>query len=438
MLNLELKPSQRLLITPQLRVSLEILQKPALELLQMLKQEVQENPVIEFQEEHESLESIVDKISLGEEFIKDPDASDFDEKDSWEAFVASPVTLKEHLLWQAQQVFSERDYEIAAGIISNIAEDGLLKVSPEELSSGLGVPVTEVERVRKKIMQLDPIGVGARNVKEALLAQLDAFGNNAEVARSLIEKDWELLIKGEREKLIEKYGRRNFEEAISIISSLEPYPGNMFSRANVTYIVPDVVIEKRDGEWQVDVLRDFSSRLNIRKDYLKLLQDPSIDQETRKFLREKLRKALELKRAVENREETLKKVALAILEFQKEFFEKGPAALKPLTLKEIAQKVGFHEATISRAVSGKYVQTPFGVFEMKFFFKASPFGDKSVEDVKKMIKEIIENEKRPLSDSQIAKILNLRGVKIARRTVAKYREELGIPSYKERAGGFKK
>jgi RNA polymerase sigma-54 factor len=456
----QLKIAPQLILTPQLKLLLKILQLNTLELNEFLLQEVQSNPFLELeyndlpdvpQGERQSSEEIKlnEEIDLNnEEFIEkslhffEPPS---EEGPLWEKTLKAEETLTDYLLWQVRlKEIPARDYEIAQYIVGNLDEKGYLRVSPGEIAKELNVPEERVEKIRNIIKFLDPVGVASYDVKECLITQLEFLGyKEGSLPWLLIEKYLEEIPRGV-DYLSEKLGfeKEEVEEALEVIRQLDPYPARNFFSENTIYIEPDLIFYKEDNEWKVEVVRDrsFSIKLNeYYKDFLKIRKKTEQALKMRQFLREKLRDAENLLKALDSRYSSLYRVGEAILKYQKDFLEKGIKYLKPLTLRVIAEEIQLHESTVSRIISHKYVQTPDGVYPLKFFFstgyKSSTGTDLSAKAVKDYIKEIIKNEdpRKPLSDNAIAKILKEKyGINIARRTVTKYREELQIPSIRER------
>jgi RNA polymerase sigma-54 factor len=312
---------------------------------------------------------------------------------------------------------------------------GYLSVSLEEISKEFNISIEKLESVLRIVQSLEPPGVGARDIKECLLIQLREKGNYPLAERIITDYMNELRLRKYNEiakKL--RVSRAKLKEMINIISSLEPYPGRQFYSEGIRYIIPDVIVERRDGKLEVTLNATMIPRLRVNRYFEELLRKRDIDGRVRDFVSERVRRARAFIQSIEQRENTLIRVTKAIIEHQPEFFEKGPLYLRPMTLKDIARAVDLHESTVSRITSSKYVQTPFGVFRLKYFFSTSIQSEDrrqiSTRSIKELIREIIENEssgsRKKLSDQKIAEILSKRGIKIARRTVAKYRKELQI------------
>lgn len=457
----QLKLLPQLILTPQLKLILKVLQLNSLELNEFLQQEVQSNPFleVEFNEVGESLfkrSEVKENISLAEEFnweeylIKEPKGLAFlaeeqeEENFSLEGRVSSEETLVDHLLWQLGFIeISPEEREIALYLLGNLDERGYLSLSPEEVAEDLKIEKEQIERVRKLLMKLDPVGVCAINLKECLLVQLEFLGYTSEdLPFILVDKFLEEIPEGE-EKLSQQLGYplEEIKKAIEIIKSLEPYPARNFHLPKEIFFEPDLRFYKEEGEWKVEVLKEKNPKVYFSPLYYKYCKNKKLlsQGKAKDFLKEKLKLAENLLKALDSRYTTLYKVGLAILKVQKDFFEKGITYLKPLTLKDLAESTGLHESTISRVISHKYVDTPLGIYPLKFFFTTGYNTDKgesvSAAAIKNYIKEIIaqENPKKPYSDNEIVRILEEKyGIKIARRTVTKYREELNIPSIRER------
>ncbi len=456
----QLKLVPQLILTPQLKLTLKVLQLNTLELNEYLLQEAQVNPFLEVefrdltsstpQEANKEEITLIDEFNWDENILWERKGfsqgveEEEQEGSLLERTIGSEESLSQHLLWQLGFLeLTPFQKEIANFIMGNLDEKGYLSVSPEELASDLKVSVEEVERVRKLLQRLDPVGVASLDLRECLLVQLEFMGYKEDdlpyalVDRHLPElaQDLEGLSKNLNIPLAE------LQEARDIIKNLEPYPARNFSSTRGLYIEPDLRFYKEEGEWRVEVLNEKAPKVYLSPLYYKIIQNKKIlnNGKGKEFLKEKFKTAENLLKALDSRYSTLYKVGKAILEAQKEFLEKGLPYLKPLILKDLAQVTGLHESTISRVISHKYVDTPSGLYPLKFFFTTGYDTNKgeslSAVAIKNYIKEIVgaENPERPLSDSEIVKILGERyGIKIARRTVTKYREELNIPSIRER------
>lgn len=463
---MSLKQVQKLVITPELRQAITILQLPWMELEQYISEEMLENPLLEFKDKEDdrgadsSDMQEQDELSGNEVDEKTDhdidwelyfeDASDIgyvapretrdDPKASYESFIGYVGTFHDYLMFQLHlSSLSEDRMKIGALIIGGIDDDGYLRMKISEVAAMSGVSCAEVEEVLSVIQQFDPAGVGARTLKECLLIQLETLGTTdipafrLDSARKLIENHLDDVAQGGFIKVSEALGVEVLEvqDACDLIKTLDPKPGRQFSgERGPVYIEPDASIE-RVGEEYVVTVHDISApRLSINPLYRRMLSQVDGNQEAAvDYVKSKLNSALWLIRSIEQRRQTLQKVIECIVRFQRDFFDRGVKYLRPLTLEEVADEIGVHESTVSRATSGKYVSTPRGTFELKFFFTSgipTVHGrGASSESVKKMIREIIEGEdpKKPLSDRAIKEILHEKGIMISRRTVAKYREE---------------
>lgn len=455
----QLKLLPQLILTPQLKLLLKVLQLNTLELHEYLLQEVQSNPFLEVEFNdlvEKASPSEKEEVTLTDEFDWSNEAfferaklsflyEESEEEGSiLEKTARKEETLSEHLLWQLGFIdLTPKEREIANFIMGNLDEKGYLVISVEDLAKELGVSPLEVEKVRNLLKKLDPVGVASKDLKECLLTQLEFMGYSKEsLPYILVEKHLKEIPEG-IESLSQKYGYDPLllEESLEIIKNLEPYPARNFFNTQNIYIEPDLKFYKEEEEWKVEVIKEKLPRVYLNSLYYKISKNKRLlnNFKGKEFLKEKLKVAEFLLKALDSRYSTLYKVGEVILQTQKDFFEKGIKYLNPLTLRDVAQKTGLHESTISRVISHKYVDTPLGIFPLKFFFTTgyNTVSGKSISAlaIKDYIKEIIENEdpKKPYSDSQIAKILKEKyGIKIARRTITKYREELNIPSIKER------
>ncbi len=448
--NLALEQVQKLIMTPELRQAIQLLQFNCQELNEYIKKEIEENPMLEpinLEIEYENIEdyhSKKDEIDW-KEFIEryddisyKPEVEKNEKEYNYENFISASSSLKEYLLFQLNVLKLDAiDYIIGRTIIENIDDNGYLMVSVEKLSKEIGVNCKRVENVLSIIQTFDPCGVGARNLKECLLIQVKERKVKNPHVEQIIKNYLDDIAHNRLSKIAKELDidEKEVQEICDYIKTLEPKPGRLYEdgSADVKYIIPDAIIEYIDGEYVI-ILNDVTApRLNINKFYREMLRK-EMDIEASEFLKEKLSSAMWLIRSIEQRRMTIYNVVKSILKHQREFFENGEKALKPLTLKEVADDINMHESTVSRATNGKYIQTPRGLYELKYFF-SSGLSTKEGEDIsstsiKAMIKEIIEDEdpKKPLSDQKISNMLRDKGIKISRRTVAKYRDEMGIPS----------
>lgn len=453
--DLRLRQSQRLVLRSELKENLEILQFSAQELSAYVEKELMENPLIELEEEMASSrdswseESEAERNEAGEgrsEMADWPeyfcDASDLgyapggaEPANFSPEFSPAGPTLYENLLAQLGMLrLSPRERVIGEYIIGNISPTGYLSLSVTELSAALGVTPDETERMVRLVQSFDPPGVGARDLKECLRLQAERRGLAA-LSRMLIEEHLEALAAGEVSRIARLVGVSTDEvlAAAAEIRSLNPKPGSIFTGGPVPYVVPDLIIERVGNEYVVLLNDSAGPRLRLSQTYREFLNRKDLSGEARSFLLSRLKRALTLVKAIEKRGATLYRIGVALVQLQRGFFDAGLGALRSLTLKELAEAVGLHESTVSRAIANKYLQCPRGVFKLRFFVSsgvgAADGGKVSAHSVKELIKQMISKEPRgqPLSDKDIAVRLSRQGINISRRTVAKYRSELGIP-----------
>lgn len=499
-LRLDLKLSQKLIMTPQLQQAIKLLQLSRLELQQSLTQHLLENPLLdEVQSDVEDGESSVAEgkaeegtVEAGQEQVVQDEsreeqgspeefsasgweeyfgrdrrggdsehASAQDDLPSYEQTVAKPTSLEEHLLWQLSlSALTDREKTVGRLIIGNLDDDGYLRISLAEVIAGTAFTESEAESVLKDIQTFDPTGVAARDLPECLLLQLRHLGRNpfgslgappGALKGSVIEaivlhhlKDLERRQYAKVAKALNVTVEDVFQ-ATKVIGELEPKPGRPFINTQNYVIVPDVFVVKNEGEWVVLLNDDGLPRMRISPYYKQLISSgQGGTPETKAYMDEKMRAAQWVIRSIEQRNRTIVKVVSSIVKFQEEFFEHGVQYLKPLVLKQVAEDIGMHESTISRVTANKYMYCPQGMLELKFFFNAGlqradePSGMHSSVSVRDMIKIMVgeEDAKRPLKDEEIAARLFTQGVRIARRTVAKYRAELNIASASQRKQFF--
>ena len=450
----DLKLSQQLVMTPQLQQAIKLLQLSRLELQEVIAQEINENPVLEEDsglEEREQAEvtpETPDEIQDfdWEEYMESHSMSSYtppraaDNETPWENFVTRQVTLSDYLLWQLRMSpLTPQEAEIGAFIIGNIDEAGYLQASLEEVSGTLHVSVTAVTNVLLVIQSFDPPGIGARDLRECLLIQLRGLAERDALAEEIVENHLSHLKNRDYRGLARKLRvpLPQVLEAVKTISDLEPKPGRPFSSEETRVIIPDVFLYKVEGEYVVVLNDDGLPKLSINPYYRQLL-DAERDDVPKDYLKGKLKSAVWLIRSIQQRQGTLYKVAKSIIKFQRDFFDNGIDELRPLVLREVADDIQMHESTVSRVTTNKYMETPQGIYELKFFFSGKIGEGKeevAAKRVQNLIKQIIgeENPRRPLSDEKIAQMLKGRyNVAIARRTVAKYREMMKILSSSER------
>ncbi len=490
--SLQLRIGQHLTMTPQLQQAIRLLQLSSLDLQQEIQQALYDNPMLELTEEEEykspqqdnrtedtnpqvkpeSQASTTDTGSDEQWTGEIPDDLPIDaqwddifhtpsshgsissgnsstESRNFDTFEIVTDSLQDHLLWQLNLTpMSDQDRRIGTAIIDAIEPSGFLGMPVEDIWQGLlrdnndDVELDEVEAVLHRIQHFDPTGIGSRSLRECLLIQLAQLHQSTPLlgeARDLVENHLELVGSRDYKQLMRKTGLLNgtLDQAISLIQTLNPKPGELIRNSNVEYVVPDVRVVKRDGRWQVSLNNDITSNIRINQTYSRMIQRADSSEQNR-FLREHLQEARSFIRSLESRNETLLRVAACIVEMQLGFLEQGPEAMRPMVLADVAQQLELHESTVSRVTTQKYIDTPRGVYELKYFFSShvntSAGGQCSSTAIRAMLKKMIgeENSSKPLSDNKLAAILADQGIQVARRTVAKYRESLNIPSSSER------
>ncbi|MBF1182998.1 MAG: RNA polymerase factor sigma-54 [[Eubacterium] sulci] len=448
---LTIEQTQKLSMTPELIQAIQILQYNNQELNEYIDKELLENPILESEYHKESdteidIDSLRDQLIQADENVeayKQWESHSTSDEYSYENFVAFNYTLTEFLIEQLHfSSLKGQDAEIGRYIIENIDDNGYLSMSLEEICSVLDVDLDSCERVLDLIHTFEPSGVGARNLNECLIIQLASLGE--------LTDEIEFIISNRLKDLADnKYALISKDMGISIaevqgiadlIRTLEPKPGRGFDSDNsIKYIIPDIYVEETNGEYVVSANDGSTPSLHISSYYNSLTEEAKSDKELSNYLNNRFNSAMWLMKSIEQRKKTIYNVASAIVQFQNDFFAKGERFLKPLTLKQIAETVGVHESTVSRAINGKYMQCPRGVFELKYFFTGGILNEDgsgvSSNSIKSMIKEFVdaEDDKKPLSDSKISEMLHEKGIDISRRTVAKYRDDIGIlPSSKRR------
>jgi len=462
---------QRLVMTPALQMAIRLLQLNKLELEDVLQQEMVENPMLEEREDREegidataepTTEATVDvegaepeevdsfdEINIESYFQDYYDASPGtpsmrEERDELhlENTLAARPTMEEQLVWQLEMShISGRDMEIGQAILGNLDDEGYLTASIEELQEMGGWAAEEVEAALSAVQRLDPPGVAARDLRECLLLQLDHLGERDGLAYRIVGEHLDLLKARDHSAIGRATGVRPAEvdAAIEIIQSLNPKPGAVYATEPSRYIVPDVTVVKDGDVYRVVLNEDGLPKLRISRLYRQMLRSrDTLSKDASEFLQNKLKSALWLIKSYGQRQRTIQRVAESIVKHQEPFLESGLAELRPMVLRDVADDIEMHESTVSRVVNGKYMNTPQGIYEMKFFFHSAlghaSGSDVSSVSVKEKIRKLIaaEDAKKPLSDARVAKALKEEGLQIARRTVAKYREELGIPASKVR------
>jgi RNA polymerase sigma-54 factor len=460
-LGLSARLSQRLILTPSLQQAIKLLPLTTLELAEVLDQEVMENPLLEEVpvEETKTVEEIAQEETAERERPDDPlkdieierffedyfdDGADrrmrpaeVPEVAPIENTLTESPDLYDHLLWQLRMTEAdEATLEIGEAIIQNLDEDGLLRVSLEDVAAMGPWPMEAVEKTLALVQALDPPGVAARSLTESLRIQLRVLGLENSPADVMVRDHMKQLQSHQYPEISRQMGLSADEVAhhLEIIQGLSPRPGNRYSAKRSDYVLPDVFVVKEGEEYKIVLNDDGLPKLRISPTYRRMLdqKEPGWE-ETRAYVKDKLRSALWLLKSVDQRQRTIYKVAESIVRHQRAFLDHGISHLRPLVLRDVASDIGMHESTVSRVVANKYMHTPRGVYEMRFFFHSgitSTMGEAiSSVTIKDRIKKMIEEEDafRPLSDSRIADVLGAEGLPLARRTVAKYREELRIP-----------
>jgi RNA polymerase sigma-54 factor len=487
---LNIKIAQRQVLTPGLVQMVSVLALNKLELKEMISGELVENPVLE--EIDESVEtweersaregdrerSAEDTLLAGEAKQADPfDEVDFGsyfqeymdpgfrtggsvddpERPSFEHFLSQPHTLTDHLLWQLGSLSLPEEVRVAAElIVGNLNEDGYLTATVEELIAGLGgeggfgeSAAEIVEEARKVVCGLDPVGIGARDLRECLLCQLRASVVPASDSRSsvvlqtaevIVDCHLALLQRKDMRELVRlcKRPAEIVQEAVEAIRRLDPRPGQRFSAAQTRLIEPDVAFVKRDGEYVVVMNEEDLPTLRLSRSYRKMLRQKTGDRDVQEYVKERYKSAVQLLRNIEQRKATILRTCESIVRRQSDFLERGVEALRPMMIKEVAEELGVHPSTVSRAVSNKYVHTAQGVYELRFFFSEGvngpEGGDLPLLLLKRKVKKLIEEEdpRRPWTDDALAAELQRQGIQVTRRSVAKYREDMQIPSTHQR------
>jgi RNA polymerase sigma-54 factor len=473
---LHLRLSQKLIMTPSLQQAIKLLQLSKLELQEVLNQELLENPLLEESAEEakqEEAEAEAQEKTQTEEEAKAAEPAPEKEKDSFDEIdydayfqdyieygynprmgedheefpientLTRPPNLTDHLAWQlGMSDASPAVKEIGAFIIGNIDEDGYLRATNEEIAAAGPYDPEDVAKAISVIQSLDPIGVGARDLRECLLLQLEFLEVDNPMVESIVRDHWDMFMQRHFTQIAKSLGveMKTLEGVVEIIKHLDPKPGRKYSNERAIYVEPDVYIQKVGDEYIIVLNEDGMPKLRINGSYRSMLHsmDSKSDGETVNYIKDKIRSAVWLIKSLDQRQRTIYKVAESIVKHQREFLEKGIDFLRPLVLRDVADDIQMHESTVSRVVSNKYMHTPRGLFLMKYFFHSGIDSDTGEDisslTVKKKIQGFIDAEdpRKPLSDSKIMKILNDEGINIARRTVAKYRDELNIPSSTDR------
>jgi RNA polymerase sigma-54 factor len=506
---------QKMVLTPQLRQRIEMLQMTSLELNELIEQELVSNPVLDEvqpgEEVQEISDNILDQNAEGvDSYDSEPDGSreptssssldaidaanpdsaelngtdpsepssdaqdDFsaesadafeeidygrefqdyldpgyrtqeieykDDAPSFEQFLSHTTTLSEHLEWQLNMLdVNDAVKEAAYNIIGNLDEDGRLTIAVEDIADLSGCTIEQAHEAREQVLNLEPVGCGALDVKDCLLAQLKANGHGDALASTLVADHFEDLQPHRLQHLSKATGIdvHALDAEIDKIRCLDPYPGRRYSSDDAIFVAPEVYIEKIEEEYVIYFADDGSPRLRISPTYHQLLDQTETSKEAKDFIKEKVRSAVDLLRNIEHRRQTIYRVVECIVQRQREFLDKGVEFIKPMMLKDVAEDIGMHLSTISRVVNRKYAHTPQGVIELRRFFSEGMMNEEgeevSTRILKLRIKKLVEEEdtRKPLTDEQIVKVLAKEGVKLSRRTVAKYRDQMNIPGSRER------
>ncbi len=442
-MGLNLKQVQKLLMTPQLKQAIEILQLNSYELNELITSELETNPMLEAYEDKEDIIEIYRELNKNSDLDKYNYSADDEERDdlSFENMVSTDTSLTDHLLFQLHITpLAKKIKEICKVIIYDLDSNGYLNDDVKKLSEDYNYSQEDVLTALNVVQSFDPPGIAARNLTECLMIQLKSKNMYDGVIKEIVENYLEEIADNKLSFIAKKLNVdiKEVQNAVDEIKKLNPRPGSSFSSYNdIKYVVPDAYIKKIDGDYVVLINESLYPGLRINKSYESILTATD-DDNTKKYLSNKIQSAMWLIKSIESRRDTLYKVLSAIVKEQRSFFDREQKYIKPMNLKKIAEAVGVHESTVSRAVNGKYVDTPLGVFEIKYFFQSGiGNGDGemfSQEMIKEMIKQLISEEdpQDTLSDQKIAEILSQKGVTISRRTVAKYREEMNIPSSSKR------
>ena len=465
------KQTQSLILAPQLRHSLKILQAPALELRNSILEELQSNPILEeMPMDGTSLEA--NGSSNETESSRDDTGSNDEEMDfggdyemlhklneDWKEYFAqessnnvyssedaqkrqhmfdslvAETSLQQHLMDQAQIMELEPEMsEAIEYLIGSLDDKGFLTTKPADIALIANLPFRPVMQAHEILKGFDPPGIACLDLQDSLLQQLKLKGRGESLASKIIKKHYPLLLRRRIPEMARKLSATvdEIHNAIQEIADLNPTPASRFTEDNNRVISPDVRVEKNDDEWQIILNSDYIPRLRLNNTYKEMIAQGKINSKEKEYIQDKIRSGKFLINSIDQRQRTIERITREILKFQAEFFEEGVSKLKPLTMNQVAQEVGVHETTVSRAVANKYIETPFGIFDFKYFFtsgyQSADGSSVSNTSIKDIIAHLIENEdpRKPLSDQEVVNILAKRNLKIARRTAAKYREEMGI------------
>jgi RNA polymerase sigma-54 factor len=473
-IGLNLKVAQKQILTPGLVQMVSVLALNKLELREMINQEMVANPVLEeVPEDVPSLEEVAKQKESEKPIVTPPDqavrngdkqdsfqeidfgsffdeyldpgykspAAEVIEKPSFENFLSQPTSLADHLEWQLSlSICSEAVRQAGYSIIGNLNEDGYLTATLEEIAQTGGHKQEEVEEALKLVQQFDPLGVAARDVRECLLIQLRTLEPDNTLAQQIGSDHLKQLQNKQYREIARSLDRpvKAVERCVEIIRRLDPRPGQRYNSSQARLIEPDVVFARSGDTYQILMNEDGLPQLRLSHHYRRMLEDGGASREVRNYVKERFTSAIQLIKNIEQRKQTIIKVCEAIIRRQKEFLEKGIDYLRPMMIKEVAEEVGVHPSTVSRAVANKYAHTPQGVYELRYFFSEAvqgpSGGSTSLINLKRLVRKMIEEEDaaRPLTDEQITQRLREAGFSVTRRTVAKYREDMRIPSTHQR------
>ncbi|ETX11791.1 RNA polymerase factor sigma-54 [Marinomonas ushuaiensis DSM 15871] len=484
--SLQLKLGQQLTMTPQLQQAIRLLQLSTLDLKQEIHEFLESNPLLELDDdellhnetpasiESKSTDNSVDSNSSEEARVESEwtenipeelsidsswddtyqssaavsDNNSYEGDGDFESRNAPTESIQDHLIWQLNLThISDRDIEIAYAIIECVQPDGYLSISTDEIWESLAVEledldIEEVIAVQHRLQRFDPVGVCSIDLRDSLLVQLEAFQNHPlyKSTHNLIDHYLPLLGNRDFAQLSRKTKLKDeaLKEVVDLIQQLNPRPGSVIDADDTDYVIPDVAVKKRNGTWQVELNNDALPPIKINETYSAMATTSAVTTEDISYIKTSLQEAKWFMKSLQSRNETLLKVASCIVSRQIDFFELGEEAMKPMVLHDVAEEVGMHESTISRVTTQKYMHTPKGIFELKYFFSShvstASGGECSSTAIRAMIKKLVSDEpaKKPLSDNKLAIILADQGIQVARRTVAKYREAMNIPPSNER------
>lgn len=440
------KQIQRLILSPQMQQALHLLQLPILELTTVIEEELAHNPLLEADDRHEECEL----LRKAEEEMRQPSCQGQREEEDLKAFIENTVayesSLFHHLIQQAQETFENPEKRsLAEWVIGNLDPDGLLTSSLEDLALFSNATLEEVEEVLAAIQTFEPLGVGARNLQEALMIQLRGKGKEQTLAFRIVERHYDDLIHN-RIPFIAKSLSRSPEEIkqtiLDEISLLDLHPGTNqphgHYRQVIQPIIPDVLIHQQNGRLSIEINDERIPHLRLNHHYLRMLENSQLSEETRAYIQEKIASGKWLLRNLHERHHTLYRIAEELMKTQRDFLTRPDGKLIPATMREVAEKLELHESTIARAVANKYVSCPRGIFSLRSFFSHAYVTEEgeniSARTVKELLVKLIkeENPKKPLSDETLSSLIKSKGIPCARRTVAKYRQELGIGNTSQR------